>query len=46
MKTKIGIIVVLLLFVGIMVGASVWMYNKYVVPNSKFHTEIKARGQK
>jgi flagellar basal body-associated protein FliL len=41
MKSKILIVVIILLFVGVLVGASVWMYQKYVVPNSKFHTEIK-----
>jgi len=43
MKSKILIVVIMLLFVSVLVVASVWMYQKYVVPNSKFHTEIKGR---
>lgn len=43
MKSKLLILVILFVFVGIMVAASAWMYQKYVVPNSKFHTELKGR---
>ena len=46
MKSKFKKFLILLLFVGIFVGVSVWMYKKYVVPNSPYNTEIKLRGTK
>jgi hypothetical protein len=44
MKNKFKKLLILLLFVGAFVGSAIWMYNKYVVPNSPYNTELKLRG--
>ncbi|MDA8930449.1 hypothetical protein N9J07_03600 [Bacteroidia bacterium] len=46
MKSKSKKFLILLLFVTLFVGSAVWMYKKYVVPNSPYNTEIKLRGTK
>lgn len=46
MKNKYAKLLILFLFVALFVGSAVWMYKKYVVPNSPYNTEIKLRGSK
>ena len=44
MKSKYKKLLILLVFVGAFVGSAIWMYVKYVVPNSPYNTELKLRG--
>ena len=44
MKSKTKKILILFVFVALFIGSAVWMYKKYVIPNSPYNTEIKLRG--
>lgn len=46
MRNKFAKLFILVLFLGAFVGSAVWMYNKYVKPQSPYNTEIKLRGAK
>lgn len=46
MENKLKKLVILFLFVAIFIGSAVWMYQKYVIPNSPYHTELKLRGSR
>ncbi|MDB4107785.1 hypothetical protein N8368_02660 [Bacteroidia bacterium] len=44
MKNKFIKLLILVLFIGAFIGSAVWMYNKYVVPQSPYNTDVKLRG--
>lgn len=44
MKSKFLKLLILVLFLAAFVGSAVWMFNKYVVPNSPYNKDIKLRG--
>ncbi|MDG1724678.1 MAG: hypothetical protein P8I11_03210 [Bacteroidia bacterium] len=46
MYNKLIKLSILFLFVAIFISAAIWMYKKYVIPNSPYHTELKLRGAK
>lgn len=46
MNNKLVKLSILFLFVAIFISTAVWMYKKYVIPYSPYHTELKLRGAK
>lgn len=44
MKNKWTKLLIMVLFLTAFVGSAIWMYKKYVVPNSPYNTELKLRG--
>jgi len=44
MKNKYLKLLILLVFLGAFIGSAVWMYKKYVVPNSPYNKDVKLRG--
>ena len=46
MYNKLIKLSILFLFVATFISAAIWMYKKYVIPNSPYHTELKLRGAK
>ncbi|MGB0851250.1 MAG: hypothetical protein ACPGTP_08375 [Bacteroidia bacterium] len=44
MKNKYLKLLILLVYVASFIGSAVWMYTKYVKPQSPYNTEIKLRG--
>ncbi|MBT8326154.1 MAG: hypothetical protein KJP21_00440 [Bacteroidia bacterium] len=44
MKSKWAKLVILIFFLIAFIGSAIWMYQKYVVPNSPYNKDIKLRG--